>query len=51
MNPAHQQSPTVRVEQPKAQSLGEVEALLPTRLDPATLARDPLQGSSLTARQ
>ena len=36
---------------PKAQSLAEVEALLPTRLDPAALAQDPLQESFLAARQ
>jgi len=41
----------VFTELPKAQSLAEVEALLPTRLDPATLARDSLQGLSPTARQ
>ena len=41
----------VFTELPKAQSLAEVEALLPTRLDPATLARDSLQGPSPTARQ
>ena len=31
----------VFTELPKAQSLADVEALLPTRLDPAALARDP----------
>ena len=36
---------------PKAQSLADVEALLPTRLDPAALARDSLQESFLAARQ
>ena len=36
---------------PKAQSLAEIEALLPTRIGPATLARDSLQGSFPTARQ
>ena len=36
---------------PKAQSLAEVEALLPTRLDPAALAPDSLQESFLAARQ
>ena len=41
----------VFTELPKAQSLAEVEALLPTRLDPATLARDSLQGPSPAARQ
>ena len=41
----------VFTELPKAQSLAEVETLLPTRLDPATLARDSLQGHSLPARQ
>ena len=41
----------VFTELPKAQSLAEVEALLPTRLDPAALARDSLQGSFPAARQ
>ena len=41
----------VFTELPKARSLAEVEALLPTRLDPATLARDSLHGSSPAARQ
>ena len=41
----------VFTELPKAQSLADVEALLPTRLDPAALARDSLQGSFPTARQ
>ena len=41
----------VFTELPKAQSLAEVEALLPTRLDPAALARDPLQPPSLAQRQ
>ena len=41
----------VFTELPKAQSLAEVEALLPTRLDPAALARGSLQGSSPAARQ
>ena len=36
---------------PKAKSLAEVEALLPTRLDPAALAPDSLQGSFPAARQ
>ncbi len=33
----------VLTELPKAKSLGEIEALLPTRLGPAALARDSLQ--------
>ena len=41
----------VFTELPKAQYLAEVEALLPTRLDPAALARDSLQGSFPAARQ
>ena len=41
----------VFTELPKAQSLAEVEALLPTRLDPAALARDSLQGLFPAARQ
>ena len=41
----------VFTELPKAQSLAEVEALLPTRLDPAALARDSLQESFPAARQ
>ena len=41
----------VFTELPKAQSLGEVEALLPTRLDPEVLARDSLQGSFPATRQ
>ena len=36
---------------PKAKSLAEVEALLPTRLHPAALAPDALQESFLAARQ
>ena len=36
---------------PKAQSLAEIEALLPTRLDTAALAPDSLQESFLAARQ
>ena len=35
----------------KAQSLADVEALLPTRLGPADLSRDSLRGSSPAARQ
>ena len=38
-------------ELPKAQSLAEVETLLPTRLNPAALAPDSLQESFLAARQ
>ena len=41
----------VFTELPKAQSLAEVEALLPTRLDLAALAPDSLQESFLAARQ
>ena len=41
----------VFTELPKAQSLVDVEALLPTRLDPAALVRDSLQGLSPAARQ
>ena len=41
----------VFTELPKAQSLAEVEALLPTRLDPAALARDSLQGAFPAVRQ
>ena len=41
----------VFTELPKAQSLPDVEALLPTRLGPATLARYTLQGASFNARQ
>lgn len=41
----------VFTELPKAQSLAKVEALLPTRLHPADLARDSLQGSSPAARE
>ena len=41
----------VFTELPKAQSLGDVEALLPTRLAPAALARDALQGFFPAARQ
>ena len=41
----------VFTELPKAQSLAEIEALLPTRIEPTTLARDSLQGSFPTARQ
>ena len=33
-----------RICSPRAQSLADIEALLPTRLDPAALARDSLQG-------
>ena len=36
---------------PKAKSLAEVEALLPTRLHPAALAPDALQESFRAARQ
>ena len=38
-------------ELPKAQSLADIEALLPTRLDPAALARDSLQGVFPAPRQ
>ena len=41
----------VFTELPKAQSLAEVEALLPTRLGPGALARDSLQGAIPAARQ
>ena len=41
----------VFTELPKAQSLGEFEALLPTRLDPAALARDSLQETFPATRQ
>ena len=41
----------VFTELPKAQSLAEVEAPLPTRLDPAALARDSLKGLFPAARQ
>ena len=41
----------VFTELPKAQSLPDVEALLPTRLDPAALARHSLQDASFNARQ
>ena len=41
----------VVTELPKVQSLAEVEALLPTGLDPAALARDSLQESYPAARQ
>ena len=41
----------VFTELPKAQSLAEVEALLPTRLDPGALAPDSLQDSCLDPRQ
>ena len=41
----------VFTELPKAQSLADIEALLPTRLDPAALARDSLQGLFPAARQ
>ena len=34
----------VFTELPNAQSLADIEALLPTRLDPAAFARDSLQG-------
>lgn len=40
----------VFTELPTAKSLAEVEALLPTRLEPAGLARDSLQGSSDACR-
>ena len=40
----------VFTELPKAQSLAEIEALLPTRLDPTALAPDSLQESFLAAR-
>ena len=41
----------VFTELPKVRSLAEIEALLPTRIEPTTLARDSLQGSFPTARQ
>ena len=41
----------VFTELPKAQSLAEIEALLPTRIDPATLTRDSLQEPFPSARQ
>ena len=41
----------VFTELPKAQSLAEVEALLPTRLDPDTLARYSPQGPIINPRQ
>ena len=41
----------VFTELPKAQSLAEVEALLPTRLDSDTLTRHPLQGPLINPRQ
>ena len=41
----------VFTELPMAQSLAEVEALLPTRFGPAALDRDSLQGSIPAARQ
>ena len=41
----------VFTELPKAQSLADIEALLPTRLDPAALARDSLQDWFPAARQ
>ncbi len=41
----------VFTELPKAKSLGEIEALLPTRLAPAALARDSLQEPFPSARQ
>ena len=41
----------VFTELPKVQSLADIEALLPTRLDPAALARDSLQGVLPTPRQ
>ena len=41
----------VFTELPKAQSLAEVEALLPTRLDSATLTRHSLQGPLINPRQ
>ena len=43
--------PVVEAEHDKAQSPAEGEALLPTRLDPAALARTPLQGASFNARR
>ena len=41
----------VFTELPRAQSLADVEALLPTRLDPAALAHDSFQGSFPAPRQ
>ena len=41
----------VFTELPKAQSLAEVEALLPTRLDSDTLTRHSLQGPLINPRQ
>ena len=41
----------VFTELPRAQSLGDVEALLPTRLTPADLTRAPLRGILLPACQ
>ena len=41
----------VFTELPKAQSLPEVEALLPTRLDPAALTRYSPQGPIINPRQ
>ena len=41
----------VFTELPKAQSLAEVEALLPTRLDPDTLTRYSPQGTIINPRQ
>ena len=41
----------VFTELPKAQSLAEVEALLPTRLDPDTLTRYSPQGPIINPRQ
>ena len=41
----------VFTELPKAQSLVEVEALLPTRLDSDTLTRHSLQGPLINPRQ
>ncbi len=41
----------VFTELPKAKSLGEIEALLPTRLAPAALPRDSLREPFPSARQ
>ena len=41
----------VFTELPKAQSLAEVEVLLPTRLDSDTLTRHSLQGPLVNPRQ
>ena len=41
----------VVTELPKAQSLADIEALLPTRIGPGDLARDSLQGTFPAARQ